>query len=204
MQNGKSEKGNWILRITISLGTKFNFKLTIFIFWTKFSQKRYFRSKTEKLQKTKKSEKSCVLRPYLLYQTFFAPELTYTRVFECLFLFSSRDNKAIPRKSLTNYASFSNSYYLKENVWNSSSIINGSWKTLKRIRVFTPRKWSLTRVLVILTFNQHNVGYLVTLIQACNFSGFLKFFCRIIYFEIHVKVSTKSRETYYLHFCFIE
>ena len=30
------------------VGTKFQFKLTILIFWIKFVQKRYFRPKTEK------------------------------------------------------------------------------------------------------------------------------------------------------------
>ena len=38
--------------IRISLGTKFQLKLTILIFWTKFAQKGFFRSKTEKLNTT--------------------------------------------------------------------------------------------------------------------------------------------------------
>ena len=35
----KSEHHYWILRIWISQGTKFHLKLTIFIFWTKFTQR---------------------------------------------------------------------------------------------------------------------------------------------------------------------
>ena len=34
------------------LATKFHLKLTILIFWTKFGQKGYFRSKTEKVNIT--------------------------------------------------------------------------------------------------------------------------------------------------------
>ena len=36
-----------ILHIWISLGTKFQLKLIILSFWTKFTQKRYFQSRTE-------------------------------------------------------------------------------------------------------------------------------------------------------------
>ena len=45
----KNEHHYWILHIRISLGTKFQFELTILIYWTKFAQKGYLRSKTEKL-----------------------------------------------------------------------------------------------------------------------------------------------------------
>ena len=38
----------WILRIQISLGTKFQLKLTTLVFWTKFSKKMCFWSKTKK------------------------------------------------------------------------------------------------------------------------------------------------------------
>ena len=38
------------LHIQISLGTKFQLKLEILIFWTKFVQKGYFRSKTENIE----------------------------------------------------------------------------------------------------------------------------------------------------------
>ena len=41
-----------IFRIRISLGTKFQFKPTSLIFWTKFAQKEYFRSTTEKVNIT--------------------------------------------------------------------------------------------------------------------------------------------------------
>ena len=48
VKNGKSEHHCWILLIRISLGTKFQLKLTILIFWTNITQKGYFRSKKEK------------------------------------------------------------------------------------------------------------------------------------------------------------
>ena len=46
--NRKSEHHHWILLIQISLDTKFQLKLTVLIFLTKFAQKGYFPSKTEK------------------------------------------------------------------------------------------------------------------------------------------------------------
>ena len=49
VKNGKSEYHYWILHIEISLGTEFQRKLTILIFWTKFAQKKNFRLKTEKV-----------------------------------------------------------------------------------------------------------------------------------------------------------
>ena len=39
VKNGKSEHHHCILHIGISLGTKFQLKLTNLIFWTKFAQK---------------------------------------------------------------------------------------------------------------------------------------------------------------------
>ena len=47
VENRKSEHHHGILHIWISLGTKFQLKLIILSFWTKFTQKRYFKSKTE-------------------------------------------------------------------------------------------------------------------------------------------------------------
>ena len=44
----KSEYYHWILYIRISLGTKFQLKVTILIFWTKFAQKGELWSETEK------------------------------------------------------------------------------------------------------------------------------------------------------------
>ena len=49
VKNRKSEHNPWILHIRISIGTTFQFKLTILIFWTKFAQKGYFWSKTNKV-----------------------------------------------------------------------------------------------------------------------------------------------------------
>ena len=47
LQNRKSEYHHGILHIWICLGTKFQLKLIILSFWTKFTQKRYFQWKTE-------------------------------------------------------------------------------------------------------------------------------------------------------------
>ena len=47
-KNRKSEHHHWILHILISLGTKFPLKLTVLIFLTRFVQKGFFWSKTEK------------------------------------------------------------------------------------------------------------------------------------------------------------
>ena len=47
VENRKSEYHHGILHIWISLGTKFEPKQTILCIWTKFTQKRYFQSKTE-------------------------------------------------------------------------------------------------------------------------------------------------------------
>ena len=44
----KNEHLYWILHIQISLGAKFQLKLTIFTFWITFTEKRYFWSKTQK------------------------------------------------------------------------------------------------------------------------------------------------------------
>ena len=48
----KSEYHYWILHIWISLGTKCQLKLTISIFLTRFTQKGFFWSKTEKVNNT--------------------------------------------------------------------------------------------------------------------------------------------------------
>ena len=47
VENRKSEHQNGILHIRISLNTKFQHKMAILSFWTKFTQKGYFQSKTE-------------------------------------------------------------------------------------------------------------------------------------------------------------
>ena len=44
----KIEHHHWLLLIQINLVTKFQFKLKILIFWTKFAQRGYFQSKTKK------------------------------------------------------------------------------------------------------------------------------------------------------------
>ena len=48
----KSRKGHhhyWILHLQINLRTKFQIKIAILHWWTKFAQNRYFRSNIEKL-----------------------------------------------------------------------------------------------------------------------------------------------------------
>ena len=47
VDNRKSENHHGILHIWISLNTKFQLNLIILSSWTKFTQKRYFQSKTE-------------------------------------------------------------------------------------------------------------------------------------------------------------
>ena len=44
----ESEHRHWIMHIRVNLGTDFSLKWTILTFWTKFAQKGYFQSKTEK------------------------------------------------------------------------------------------------------------------------------------------------------------
>ena len=49
VRNRKSEHDHWIVHIRISIGSKLQLKLTKNFFWTRFTQKRYFWSKTEKV-----------------------------------------------------------------------------------------------------------------------------------------------------------
>ena len=46
-KNRKSEHHHWILHIWVRLSTKFQLKMTIFNFWTKLAQKRYFQYKID-------------------------------------------------------------------------------------------------------------------------------------------------------------
>ena len=50
IENRKFENNHRVLHIQISLGTKFQLKLEILIFWSKFAQKGYFCSKTTKVR----------------------------------------------------------------------------------------------------------------------------------------------------------
>ena len=50
--NKANEEDHWFLHIRISLGTKFQLKLTISNFWNKFAQREYFQSKVENLNTT--------------------------------------------------------------------------------------------------------------------------------------------------------
>ena len=49
IENRKSKHYHWVLHIRISLGTKFQSKFTVLIFWTKFAQNGYFQPETERL-----------------------------------------------------------------------------------------------------------------------------------------------------------
>ena len=52
IKNRNSENHHYTLDVRISVGTKFHLKLIFLTFWTKFSQKRYFQSKAEKVNIT--------------------------------------------------------------------------------------------------------------------------------------------------------
>ena len=47
-QKQKRQSHQWVLHIRISVGTKFEHKVTILIFWTKFAPKSHFHLKTKK------------------------------------------------------------------------------------------------------------------------------------------------------------
>ena len=52
VQNWKSEHHHWILHVQFSFGSKFQLKLTILTFLTKFTQEGFFWYKTEKVKTT--------------------------------------------------------------------------------------------------------------------------------------------------------
>ena len=52
IKSRKSGYHHWILHVRISVGNNFQFRLIIFIFWTKFAQKGYFQSETRKMNIT--------------------------------------------------------------------------------------------------------------------------------------------------------
>ena len=61
VKNKKGEIHHEILQIWIGLSTKFQLKLTNLSFWTKFTQKRYFQSKTEQAVKGLQALPFCVV-----------------------------------------------------------------------------------------------------------------------------------------------
>ena len=95
VKNGKSEHHHSSLHIRIRLGSKFQLKLTILIFQTKFSQKGYLPSKTEKWH-------FCVrLLSLFTILNFFARESTSTTAFQCLFKdYSNNYSKKIIQRLL--------------------------------------------------------------------------------------------------------
>ena len=80
VKNSRSDYHHWILHTWISLVTKFLLQLNT-DFWTKFAQKRYFWSKTEKLLFGVR------LRLLLTILNFSAWEPTDKKVFKYLFSF---------------------------------------------------------------------------------------------------------------------
>ena len=62
VENKKSEHHHGILHIRISLGTKFQLKLIISSFWTKFTQKRYFQLKAEQAVQGLREFAFCVVK----------------------------------------------------------------------------------------------------------------------------------------------
>ena len=61
VEKRKGEYYHGILHIWISLGTKFQLKLIILSFWTKFTQKRYFQLKTEQAVQGLQAFDFCVI-----------------------------------------------------------------------------------------------------------------------------------------------
>ena len=61
VKNRKCEHRDGILHISISIGTKFQLKLIILSFWTKFTQKRYFQLKIEQAVQGLKPFSFCVV-----------------------------------------------------------------------------------------------------------------------------------------------
>ena len=59
IENEKSEYHHWIQQIRITLGSKFQLKLSMLIFWMRFDQKGYFWSKTGQV---KRNIESCIFK----------------------------------------------------------------------------------------------------------------------------------------------
>ena len=85
-QKQKSEIHHGILQIWISLSTKFQLKLTNVSFWTKFSQKSYFQSKTEQAVKGLQAFPFCVVNvnSTAVFEHF--EDLTNLNILKLLFL----------------------------------------------------------------------------------------------------------------------
>ena len=56
-QPERNDYHHWIMHTRSILGAKFKLQMTILIFWTKFTQKDYFQSKTEKVNTTTEIER---------------------------------------------------------------------------------------------------------------------------------------------------
>ena len=71
VQNRKIRHHHWILHIQISLSTKFQHKLIILIFWTKFASKKVFSVKMEKNE-----HHHCILHIHISISTNFQLKLS--------------------------------------------------------------------------------------------------------------------------------
>ena len=97
----KSEQHNWLQHIRFSLGTKFQLQLTIFTFWTKFAQKGYFRSKTEKLN---------ITIEFCMFELVYVPNVSLKWTF--WFFGPNCPKQSISGRKLKKWTSLLNSPYL--------------------------------------------------------------------------------------------
>ena len=88
IKNWKIGHHHWILHIWVSPGTKFQLKLTILIFWTKFAQKGYFQSKSEKMNTTIK---------FCIFKSVYTPNFSLNWHFK--FFWLNLTKKVLPIKN---------------------------------------------------------------------------------------------------------
>ena len=118
VENRKSKHHHGILHIWISLGTKFQLKLIILSFWTKFTQKRYFQLKTEQAVQGLQAFAFCVVN------------VNSTVVFKHFEDLKDLIILNILKEKLV-MSCLLGSFYLKIVVSNSFTILQDSWKNLK-------------------------------------------------------------------------
>ena len=97
----KSEQHHWLQHIRFSLGNKFQLQLTIFTFWTKFAQKGYFRSKTEKLN---------ITIEFCMFELVYVPNVSLKWTF--WFFGPNCPKQSISGRKLKKWTSLLNSPYL--------------------------------------------------------------------------------------------
>ena len=97
----KSEQHHWLQHIRFSVGTKFQSQLTIFTFWTKFAQKGYFQSKTEKLN---------ITIEFCMFELVYVPNVSLNWTF--WFFGPNCPKQSISGRKLKKWTSILNSPYL--------------------------------------------------------------------------------------------